>query len=105
VAFDHSLATSAVDHAIAPRLTIVTIIVGLRVTVILALRRSRCARNSGRSDKRQGSNAADNQTSEIDVCETAVDDEIAFLRTEIYMRDVDPGVQRLTAFTRFSCRG
>ncbi|MDI3560641.1 3'-5' exonuclease [Bradyrhizobium sp. Arg816] len=40
----------------------------------------------------------------IDLCETAVDDEIAFLRTEIYMRDVDPSVQRLTAFTRFSCR-
>jgi DNA polymerase-3 subunit epsilon len=40
----------------------------------------------------------------IDVCEAAVDDEIAFLRTEIYMRDVDPSVQRLTAFTRFSCR-
>ncbi|MHC2576538.1 DNA polymerase-3 subunit epsilon [Bradyrhizobium diazoefficiens] len=40
----------------------------------------------------------------IDVDETALDDEIAFLRTEIYMQDVDPTVQRLTAFTRFSCR-
>ncbi|MCK1595316.1 3'-5' exonuclease [Bradyrhizobium sp. 164] len=40
----------------------------------------------------------------IDVGETAVDDEIVFLRNEIYMRDVDPGVQRLTAFTRFSGR-
>ncbi|MDA9406209.1 3'-5' exonuclease [Bradyrhizobium sp. CCBAU 45384] len=38
----------------------------------------------------------------IDVDETALDDEIAFLRT--YMQDVDPTVQRLTAFTRFSCR-
>jgi DNA polymerase-3 subunit epsilon len=40
----------------------------------------------------------------IDVCETAVDDEIAFLRTEIYMRDVDPSMQWLPVFTRFSAR-
>lgn len=40
----------------------------------------------------------------IDVGESALDDEIAFLRAEIYMRDVEPGVQRLTAFTRFSGR-
>ena len=40
----------------------------------------------------------------IDVDETALDDEIAFLRTEIYARDVELGVQRLTAFTRFSNR-
>jgi len=40
----------------------------------------------------------------IDVDEGALDDEITFLRTEIYMRDVEPSVQRLTAFTRFSCR-
>jgi DNA polymerase-3 subunit epsilon len=40
----------------------------------------------------------------VDVEETALDDEIAFLRTEIYMKDVEPTVQRLTAFTRFSCR-
>ncbi|MBR0737010.1 3'-5' exonuclease [Bradyrhizobium liaoningense] len=40
----------------------------------------------------------------LDVDEAAVDTEIAFLRSEIYMRDVEPGVQRLTAFTRFSCR-
>ncbi|MEY9749922.1 DNA polymerase III epsilon subunit-like protein [Bradyrhizobium japonicum] len=33
----------------------------------------------------------------IDVDETALDDEIAFLRTEIYTRDVEPGVQRLAA--------
>ncbi|WP_340672334.1 3'-5' exonuclease [Bradyrhizobium ottawaense] len=39
-----------------------------------------------------------------DVDETALEDEIAFLRTQIYMRDVEPSVQRLTAFTRFSSR-
>ncbi|WP_407116151.1 3'-5' exonuclease [Bradyrhizobium sp. LMG 9283] len=39
-----------------------------------------------------------------DVDETALDDEIAFLRTQIYMQDVEPTVQRLTAFTRFSER-
>ncbi|QIP02988.1 3'-5' exonuclease [Bradyrhizobium symbiodeficiens] len=40
----------------------------------------------------------------IDVDETTLDDEITFLRTEIYTRDIAPGVQRLTAFTRFSRR-
>ncbi|MBR0851671.1 3'-5' exonuclease [Bradyrhizobium diazoefficiens] len=40
----------------------------------------------------------------IDVDERGLDDEIAFLRTEIYMQDVEPTVQRLTAFTRFSSR-
>ena len=40
----------------------------------------------------------------IDVCDTALDDEIAFLRTEIYLRDVEPRLQTLTAFTRFSSR-
>lgn len=40
----------------------------------------------------------------IDVDETAIDDEIAFLQTQIYMQDVEPTVQRLTAFTRFSGR-
>jgi DNA polymerase-3 subunit epsilon len=40
----------------------------------------------------------------IDVNETALGDEIAFLRTQIYMQDVEPSVQRLTAFTRFSRR-
>lgn len=40
----------------------------------------------------------------IDVDETALEDEIAFLRTQIYMQDVEPTVQRLTAFTRFSGR-
>ncbi|MGY4510221.1 3'-5' exonuclease [Bradyrhizobium sp. USDA 3650] len=40
----------------------------------------------------------------IDVCETALDDELTFLRTEIYLRDVEPRKQTMTAFTRFSCR-
>jgi DNA polymerase-3 subunit epsilon len=40
----------------------------------------------------------------IDVCETALEDELAFLRTEIYLRDVEPRKQMLTAFTRFSTR-
>jgi len=40
----------------------------------------------------------------IDVDVTALDDEISFLRTQIYMQDVEPTVQRLTAFTRFSGR-
>lgn len=40
----------------------------------------------------------------IDVDETTLSDEIAFLRTQIYMQDVEPTVQRLTAFTRFSGR-
>jgi DNA polymerase III subunit epsilon len=40
----------------------------------------------------------------VDVCETTLDKEIAFLRTEIYLRDVEPRTQALTAFTRFSGR-
>jgi DNA polymerase-3 subunit epsilon len=40
----------------------------------------------------------------VDVCETAADDEIAFLRTEIYLRAVELPRQTLTAFTRFSAR-
>lgn len=40
----------------------------------------------------------------VDVCETALQDEIAFLRTEIYLRDVEPRRQTLTAFSRFSAR-
>lgn len=39
-----------------------------------------------------------------DVCEAAVDGEIAFLKTEIYLRDFEPRLQTLTAFTRFSNR-
>jgi DNA polymerase-3 subunit epsilon len=40
----------------------------------------------------------------IDLCETAVEDEITFLRSEIYLKDVEPRLQTLTAFTRFSRR-
>ncbi|WP_461326052.1 3'-5' exonuclease [Bradyrhizobium diazoefficiens] len=40
----------------------------------------------------------------IDVCETALDDEIAFLKAEVYLREVEPRLQALTAFTRFSAR-
>jgi DNA polymerase III subunit epsilon len=41
----------------------------------------------------------------VDVLETALDDEINFLKTEIYLRDdVVPRLQTLTAFTRFSAR-
>jgi DNA polymerase III subunit epsilon len=40
----------------------------------------------------------------VDVCETRLDQEIAFLRTEIYLRDVELRTQALTAFTRFSSR-
>ncbi|WP_407151014.1 3'-5' exonuclease [Bradyrhizobium sp. ORS 86] len=39
-----------------------------------------------------------------DVCEATLDDELAFLRTEIYLKDVEPRLQTLTAFTRFSAR-
>ena len=41
----------------------------------------------------------------VDVEEAALDDEIAFLRTEIYLQDdVSPSLQTLTAFSRFSVR-
>lgn len=40
----------------------------------------------------------------VDVCETVVHDEVAFLKAEIYQRDVEPRLQVLTAFTRFSNR-
>lgn len=40
----------------------------------------------------------------VDVCESAIEDEVAFLQTEIYLRDVAPRLQALTAFTRFSTR-
>ncbi|MCP2213979.1 3'-5' exonuclease [Bradyrhizobium diazoefficiens] len=40
----------------------------------------------------------------VDVGETAVDDEIAFLKSAIYLRDIAPRLQTLTAFTRFSVR-
>jgi DNA polymerase-3 subunit epsilon len=40
----------------------------------------------------------------IDVEKSAVAEEIAFLKSEIYLRDVEPRLQTLTAFTRFSVR-
>jgi DNA polymerase III subunit epsilon len=40
----------------------------------------------------------------IDVAEAQLDDEIAFLRTEIYLSDVEPRLQVLTALSRFSVR-
>lgn len=40
----------------------------------------------------------------IDVDESKLDDEIAFLKTEIYLRDVEPRLQTLTALKRFSVR-
>lgn len=40
----------------------------------------------------------------VDVDEAAVEIELAFLKTEIYLRDVEPRMQTLTAFTRFSAR-
>jgi DNA polymerase III subunit epsilon len=40
----------------------------------------------------------------IDVDESELNDEIAFLRTEIYLRDMEPRFQTLTAFDRFSIR-
>ena len=40
----------------------------------------------------------------IDVPESALDAEVDFLRNEIYLRNVSPSLQSLTAFTRFSAR-
>ncbi|SDJ63249.1 DNA polymerase-3 subunit epsilon [Bradyrhizobium sp. Rc2d] len=40
----------------------------------------------------------------VDVEESKLDDEIAFLKTEIYLQDVEPRLQTLTAFDRFSIR-
>lgn len=40
----------------------------------------------------------------IDVDEAALDGELAFLKTEVYLRDVEPRLQTLTAFNRFSAR-
>jgi DNA polymerase-3 subunit epsilon len=40
----------------------------------------------------------------VDVDESKLEDEIAFLKTEIYLRDVEPRLQTLTAFDRFSVR-
>jgi DNA polymerase-3 subunit epsilon len=35
---------------------------------------------------------------------TTVDAEMSFLRTEIYLRNVEPRLQSLTAYTRLSAR-
>jgi DNA polymerase-3 subunit epsilon len=40
----------------------------------------------------------------IDIGEDVLDDEIAFLRSEIYLRDIKPRLQTFTAFDRFSIR-
>ncbi|GLH79731.1 DNA polymerase III subunit epsilon [Bradyrhizobium sp. SSBR45G] len=40
----------------------------------------------------------------IDVDEGAIEAEISFLRSEVYLRHVEPRLQRLTAFERFSAR-
>lgn len=40
----------------------------------------------------------------VDVDENKLNEEIAFLKTEIYLRDVEPRSQILTAFNRFSAR-
>ena len=40
----------------------------------------------------------------VDVDESKLTEEIAFLKTEIYLRDVEPHSQTLTAFDRFSVR-
>jgi DNA polymerase-3 subunit epsilon len=59
--------------------------------------------------KRRGyrwSNGTDGRSKSwyVDVRESALDTELAFLRTEIYLRDVEPRLQTMTAFTRFSSR-
>jgi hypothetical protein len=40
----------------------------------------------------------------IGVGEDRLEDEIAFLKTEIYLSDVEPRLQTLTALSRFSVR-
>ncbi len=40
----------------------------------------------------------------VDLDESRLDDEISFLKTEIYLGDAEPRVQALTAFDRFSVR-
>jgi hypothetical protein len=41
-------------------------------------------------------------TSDID--EGKLEEEVSFLRTEIYLQDIEPRLQSLTAFNRFSVR-
>ena len=40
----------------------------------------------------------------VDVEGTALEDKIAFLKVEIYLKDIEPRLQTLTAFNRFSVR-
>jgi len=40
----------------------------------------------------------------VDVQENAIEDEMIFLKTEIYLRVVEPRIQVLTPFNRFSAR-
>jgi DNA polymerase III subunit epsilon len=40
----------------------------------------------------------------VDLDESRLDEEIVFLKTQIYLRDAEPWVQTLTAFDRFSIR-
>jgi DNA polymerase-3 subunit epsilon len=40
----------------------------------------------------------------IDIDESRLDDEISFLKTEIYLSDTEPRLQTLTAYDRFSVR-
>jgi DNA polymerase III subunit epsilon len=40
----------------------------------------------------------------VDVEEDGLEDEIAFLRTEIYLSEIKPRLQALTAISRFSSR-
>ena len=41
----------------------------------------------------------------IDVQKSSIEAEIVFLRDEVYLRDIELRLQRLTAFERFSNRG
>jgi DNA polymerase-3 subunit epsilon len=40
----------------------------------------------------------------VDIDESKLEGEVAFLKAEIYLRDIEPRVQILTAFDRFSIR-
>jgi DNA polymerase-3 subunit epsilon len=57
-----------------------------------------------RSYRRSDGNDGRPRSWYIDVEESAVAEGIAFLKSEIYLRDVEPRLQTLTAFTRFSVR-
>ena len=40
----------------------------------------------------------------VDIVEEQFEDEISFLKTEIYLRDVEPRIQPFTALSHFSAR-